>query len=113
MSPIHKTNGREVSEEVIVEETVSKGLLDYKEKKSIEAERRKVNNRFKKVEELIESNDRKLDELNKEYADPSISSNYARLTEISNSIEEINNEQESLMEEWEELQIVIEEYENG
>ncbi len=104
-------NGRqEVTLEEKVQEPVSQGLLDYKEKKRIEVERRKVLNRFKKVEELIDANDKKLEELNKEYVDPRISSDYAKLTEISNSISEINTNQEELMEEWEELQIQIDEW---
>lgn len=104
-------NGRqEVTIEEKVQEPVSQGLFDYKEKKRIEGERRKVFNRFKKVEELIDANDKKLEELNKEYVDPRISSDYAKLTEISNSISEINCKQEELMEEWEELQIQIDEW---
>lgn len=107
-------NGRqEVMEEVKVEETVSQGSIDYKEKKRLESDRRKVYNRFKKVEELIEANDKKIAELNEESADPSISTDYVKLTEISSSIEALNKEQEALMEEWEELQLVIDEYENG
>lgn len=107
-------NGRqEVVETIKPEETVSQGSIDYKEKKRLEAERRKVYNRFKKVEELIDANDKKIAELNKEYENPAISTDYTKLTEISNSIEAINQEQESLMEEWENLQMAIDEYENS
>ena len=106
-------NGRqEIIEEVKPVETVSQGALDYKEKKRQESERRKVYNRFKKIEELIETNDNKIAELNKEYANPDIATDYPKLTEIANSIEAINKEQESLMEEWEKLQEIIEGFES-
>ncbi|MCQ2515735.1 MAG: ABC-F type ribosomal protection protein [Saccharofermentans sp.] len=106
-------NGRlEVVEEVKVEEEVSEGYLDYQEKKRYEAQKRKIFNRFAKVEELIESNDKKIDELTKECEDPKIATDYVKLTELSNTIEELRNQQDALMEEWEELQIKMEEYEN-
>lgn len=104
-------NGRqELVEETKVEEEVSEGYLDYQEKKRYEASKRKVFNRFAKVEELIEANDKKIDELTKECENPSIATDYVKLTELSNSIKELRNQQDSLMEEWEELQIKMEEY---
>ena len=104
-------NGRqELVEETKVEEEVSEGYLDYQEKKRYEASKRKVFNRFAKVEELIEANDKKIDELTKVCENPSIATDYVKLTELSNSIEELRNQQDSLMEEWEELQIKMEEY---
>lgn len=104
-------NGRqELVEETKVEEEVSEGYLDYQEKKRYEASKRKIFNRFAKVEELIEANDKRIDELTKECENPSIATDYVKLTELSNSIEELRNQQDSLMEEWEELQIKMEEY---
>lgn len=105
-------NGRlDQAEEIKPEETASQGSLDYKEKKRQESERRKVYNRFKKVEELIDLNDKKIADLNREYENPDIATDYPKLTEISSAIEELNKEQEALMEEWENLQITIEEFE--
>ncbi len=104
-------NGRqELVAEVKAEEEVSEGYLDYQEKKRYEAQKRKIFNRFTKVEELIESNDKKIDELTLKSADPSIATDYVKLTEISNTIEDLKAQQDALMEEWEELQIKMEEY---
>lgn len=106
-------NGRqELVEEVKADRTVSEGYLDYKEKKRLESQKRKIYNRYEKVEKLIEENDLKIDELTKECEDPKIASNYVKLTELTNSIEEIRTQQDELMAEWEELQIQIDEYES-
>ncbi len=102
-------NGRqEVAEEVSVERVVSEGALDYKEKKRLESQRRKILNRFAKVEELIEANDKKIDEFTKECEDPKYATDYVKLTEFTNAIEALRAEQDALMEEWEELQMTIE-----
>lgn len=94
---------REDTEDVKVEETVSDGYLEYKEKKRVESEKRKVLNRFKKVEELIEAKDKEIDKLNKEYENPEIATDYKKLTEITEAIETLKNEVNALMEEWEEI----------
>lgn len=83
--------------------------LDYKERKRIEAEKRKLINRYNKVEELIGANEKKIAELQLAYNDPEISSDYARLGEISLEIENLSKELDMLMEEWEDLQIRIDE----
>lgn len=83
--------------------------LDYKERKRIEAEKRKLINRYNKVEELIGENEKKIAELQLAYNDPEISSNYARLGEISSEIENLSKELDMLMEEWEDLESRIDE----
>lgn len=83
--------------------------LDYKERKRIEAEKRKLINRYNKVEELIGANEKKIAELQAAYNDPEISSDYARLGEISLEIENLSKELDMLMEEWEDLESRIDE----
>ena len=82
---------------------------DYKERKRIEAEKRKLINRYNKVEELIGANEKKIAELQLAYNDPEISSDYARLGEISLEIENLSKELDMLMEEWEDLESRINE----
>jgi len=81
--------------------------LEYKERKRIEAEKRKIVNRYNKVEELIEATEQKIAELENQYNDPALSSDYARLGEISSKIDSCRKAIDSLMEEWEELQTKI------
>lgn len=83
--------------------------LDYKEQKRLEAEKRKTINRFKKVEELIEQLETEVEEINTEMQNPKYSTDFTKLAELSKTAEEKNAEIESLMEEWEQLQITIEE----
>lgn len=83
--------------------------LDYKEQKRLEAEKRKTINRFKKVEELIEQLETEVEEINTEMQNPKYSTDFTKLAELSKTAEEKNTEIESLMEEWGQLQITIEE----
>ena len=83
--------------------------LEYKERKRIEAEKRKMLNRYKKVEELIEADEQRVSELEKAFNDPEIASDYARLGEISSEIDTLHKEINDLMEEWESLQMKIDE----
>ena len=80
---------------------------DYKEKKRLEAEKRKILNRNNKVENLIETTEKKIAELEREYNIPEIASDYEKLSEISTQIETLRNELDRLMKEWEELQFEI------
>ena len=83
--------------------------LDYKERKRVEAEKRKLLNRYSKVEGLINRAEQKISELEISYNDPEIASDYARLGEISTNIDTLNKELDSLMDEWEALQLKIDE----
>ena len=83
--------------------------LEYKERKRIEAEKRKMLNRYKKVEELIEADEQRVSELEKAFNDPEIASDYAKLGEISSEIDALHKEINDLMEEWESLQMKIDE----
>ena len=83
--------------------------LDYQEQKRLAAEKRKVLNRFKKVEELIEELENEINDINEEMLDPKLSDDFTKLAELSEKAQAKNEELEKLMEEWEELQIEIEE----
>ena len=83
--------------------------LDYQEQKRLSAEKRKVLNRFKKVEELIDELENEINDINVEMLDPKLSDDFTKLAELSEKAQAKNEELEKLMEEWEELQIEIEE----
>lgn len=83
--------------------------LDYKEKKRIEAERRKLLNRHAKVEQLISDTEGKIARLESLYDDEEIATNYEKVCEISSKIDGLKLELDALFSEWEELQIKIDE----
>lgn len=91
------------------EKKTTDNALDYKEQKRLESEKRKVINRFKKVEELVEELENEISGLNDEMAKPENSADFTKLAELSEQSEIKNAELETLLEEWEELQITIEE----
>ena len=85
--------------------------LDYQEQKRIQAEKRKVLNRFNKVEELIEKLEVEVEEINSEMQKPELALDFTKLNELSKLAEDKNNEILELMEEWDQLQPEIEEKE--
>ncbi len=91
------------------EKKTTNNALDYKEQKRLEAEKRKTVNRFKKVEDEIARLEEETEKLNIEMAKPEYSSDFTKLAELSQKAEEKNSEMERLMEEWEQLQLEIEE----
>lgn len=84
-------------------------ILDYEERKRLDAQKRKTLNRFSKVESLIEETENKIAKLSRESSDPEISADYVRLSEIANQIDVLRQKLDEYMEEWETLQIKIEE----
>lgn len=91
-----------------IKSTVDKSL-DYKEQKRLEAEKRKTINRFNRVEEEISCLEAELDRINNEMSDPEHASDFTKLEELSKEADDKNTELEKLMEEWELLQLTIEE----
>ena len=85
------------------------GNADYKEQKRIQAEKRRVLNRFKKVEELIEEIESETELLNEEMSKPENASDFSKLAELSDRAAQKQRELDTLMEEWEELDREIEE----
>lgn len=91
------------------EKQTTDNALDYKEQKRAEAEKRKILNRFKKAEELIEAAEKEIEDINSEMTKPEYSADFTKLAELSEAAEKKNEELETLMEEWEQLQLTIEE----
>lgn len=94
---------------VKTEKKTTDNALDYKEQKRLESEKRKIINRFKKVEELVEELENEISGLNDEMAKPENAVDFTKLAELSEQSGEKNTELETLLEEWEGLQITIEE----
>lgn len=82
---------------------------DYMEQKRLAAEKRRVLNRFAKVEELIEVLEGEIDGLNEEMAKPENAVNFEKAAELAAAADEKNTELEKLMDEWAELQTEMEE----
>lgn len=91
------------------EDIVEEKGREYKERKKLIAEKRKLLNRYAKVEELIECNEKKIAELEEKYYAPEIASDYEKLGEISAQMDALKREVDNLMEEWETLQLQIDE----
>ena len=82
---------------------------DYNEQKRQQAEKRKVLNRFSKVEELISELEAEVESINNEMMKPELALDFTKLNELSQTAEDKNNEILELMEEWETLHNEIEE----
>ncbi|MDD6563811.1 MAG: ABC-F family ATP-binding cassette domain-containing protein [Clostridiales bacterium] len=82
---------------------------DYNEQKRQQAEKRKVLNRFSKVEELIGELEAEVESINNEMMKPELALDFTKLNELSQTAEDKNNEILELMEEWETLHNEIEE----
>lgn len=85
--------------------TVGKGGMDYKIRKAQESELRKAKTAVKRIETRISEIDEEIVQNNAKLVDPEISSDYEKVLELTELIDSLNNEQTSLMEEWEELEI--------
>lgn len=83
--------------------------LDYKEQKRLEAQKRKIVNRFKKVEELITEAEQEIEEKSKGFEDVALATDFVKANELQKEIDAVNARIEELMAEWEELQEAIEE----
>ena len=83
------------------EKTTSSNKQDYLERKAEAARIRKLKNDISKVEEKIKKYEDRLNELDEMVADPSVSTNSAKLNEIGKEQNEISDKLDKLMEEWE------------
>lgn len=88
-------------EKAKAEKTTSSNKQDYLERKAEAARIRKLKNDISKVEEKIKKYEDRLNELDEMVADPSVSTNSAKLDEIGKEQNEINDKLDKLMEEWE------------
>ena len=95
---------------VVVTEEKPKNL-DYQEQKRLQAEKRKVLNRYNKVEELISELETDIETLENEMMKPELAADFTKLAELSAEKDTKEEEMLLLMEEWETLQTEIEEKE--
>ena len=86
-----------------VEKKQNKGSKDYKQQKQEQAKERKRKNDLKKTEAKIEELDEKIATLNDMLQQDEITSDYAKLMELTNELEQMQEEQETLYTLWEEL----------
>ncbi len=76
---------------------------EYKNKKELDARRRRDKARLNKLEKEIAESESRLGLLNEELSDPEISADYERLVEITEEISSAEAEIDLLYEEWEEI----------
>ncbi len=88
-------------EKAKAEKTTSSNKQDYLERKAEAARIRKLKNDISKVEEKIKKYEDRLNELDEMVADPSVSTNSAKLNEIGKEQNVISDKLDKLMEEWE------------
>ncbi len=81
----------------------------YKQRKEQQAERRKLAARLRKNEEEIAATEATIATLQARLADPAIASDYQQIAALSTEIEEAEATLNTLMEEWEALQLQLEE----
>ncbi len=81
----------------------------YKEKKEHEALIRKLTNTLSKTEEKITETEKQIRELEEKLSLPENTTNYVKISEISEEIEKNNNQLSALYELWEETQTKLEE----
>jgi len=74
--------------------------LSYKQKKEQEAVFRKKNNRIKKLEEEIATNEEKIKELESLAISEEYATDYVKVTEMTAEIEYFKTKNEELYEEW-------------
>lgn len=91
-------------EENIVK-TVKEKNLSYKEKKEQEAAERKRKNQITRLEEALNKNEEKIKEFEKLAGTDEYATDYVKAMEISKQIEELQEENERIYEQWMELNI--------
>ena len=92
---------RRISNPSAKEAGVSDNKLSWQEQKALEAEKRKKQNRLKKVEEEIEALESRRDEINDEMSDPAVATNVEKLTALSDEHSRLETGLNELYEEWE------------
>ncbi len=81
----------------------SAGKTDWKQQKELQAQKRKKENDLKKCEDKISELEEQKDSLTAEMNNSAISTNVAKLQELSRAIESITAQLDKLYEEWEAL----------
>ena len=86
------------------------GKLDYQQQKQQRAKERKLQNELKKTETRIEAIETRQTELDEMLNDTSIATNVAKLLEINQEKESLDEELMELMEKWETLENEVAEF---
>ena len=81
--------------------TDSDSKLDWKEQKEREARRRKIENNYNNAEAKIQSLEQRISDIDEETALPEYASDVAKLTELTRERENLEQELEQAMEDWE------------
>ena len=76
----------------------------------IQEERSKIERKLKKVEERIEVCEQEIEDLKGELLRPEYASSYSKLGEIQGQIDEKEEELLLIMQEWEEVQSALDEF---
>ena len=88
---------------------VSDSKQEWIENKNAQAQKKKITNALNKCEKEIEKIEEKLGLIDKEFANPEISSNVGKLMELQKEKTALEEKLEKLMNEWEELTLSLEE----
>ena len=80
---------------------------DYQKQKKLQSDRRKLEGKIKRLEETIEKAEEEISTLHKEIN--SAGSDFEKITTLSKSLEEKEKEHEKMLEEWETLNMELEE----
>ncbi len=99
------------SSKVLEPDTPVVKVNEYKLNKEKKAEIRKLKNRLTQCETDIECTDLKIEELEKQLALPEVSTDYVKAVELTNSLHELKEENERLLNLWEELHTKLDEHE--
>ncbi len=84
-------------------ETPSQNKLDYQKRKQLEKDQRKINNRIKKTEMLVEGLENNISEIDAKLQDPEKYSKEINSGELFKQYDILKKELEEKMEEWEGL----------
>ena len=80
---------------------------DYQKQKQLQSERRKLEGKIRRCEEAIGLCEQEIEKINEEIN--CAGSDFEKITELSKNLEEKESQQEKLMNEWEELNMELEE----
>ncbi len=113
MEQVHQVSQEKNKEAVQKKGSVSTDAkLDWKEQKAQAAEQRKLENQYKKVEQLIETLETEIAAFDEEFSLPENATNAHKLSELSAAREEKERALTEAMEEWERLAEELEGYNN-
>lgn len=102
---------RAAAQMVASEEKKPVKVNEYKLKKELASNLRKMKTRLKFVESEIERLENEIIETDEALTQPEIQADYEKIMELTQKIQELNDEHDAFYDEWEELQLKIEEAE--